>query len=62
MQHIRFQIPNLTVEQRELLIKALNYYRLSAVEFLYSTDEVILDTTILMDLVQFEAKMIERDI
>lgn len=58
MEDIRVQIPNITIEQKKLILKALEYYRLSAVEFSYASDETIFNSTVLMDIIEYQSKLV----
>ena len=59
MEDIRVQIPDLTIEQKKLILKALNYYRLSGVEFSYSSDDIIFMATNLMEIIDFQSKIVK---
>lgn len=59
MEEIRVKMPLITTEQRRTLLKALNYYRLSGVEFSYASDDVIFNATNLMDIIEIDSKLVK---
>lgn len=59
MEDIRVQIQPLTIQQKKLLLNALEYYRLSAVEFSYASDETIFNSTVLMDIIEYQSKLVD---
>lgn len=59
MEEFRVKLPLLTTEQRRILVKALNYYRLSGVEFSYASDDVIFNATNLMEIIEINSKLVK---
>lgn len=59
MEDIRVKMPLITTEQRIILMKALNYYRLSGVEFSYASDDVIFNVTNLMEIIEINSKVVK---
>lgn len=58
MEEIRVKLPLITTEQKKLIIKALNYYRLSGVEFAYATDDMIFNATNIMEIIEINSKLV----
>lgn len=60
MDNLKIKLPLITVEQKNLLLKALNYYRISCVEFSYASDDIIFNTTNLMEIIEIQSKMVKE--
>jgi|GEM_PF-4918493 hypothetical protein len=59
MEEIRVKMPLITTEQKKIIMKALNYYRLCGVEFAYATDDMIFNATNLMEIIEINSKLIK---
>lgn len=59
MDDIRVKLPIVSLEHKELILKALNYYRLSGIEFSYASDDVIFNVSNLIDIIEMKAELIE---
>lgn len=59
MENIRIQMPRITIEQKKLIIKALNYYRIAAVEFSYVSDGVIFNAANLIEMIDEQSKIVK---
>ena len=59
MDDIRVKLPIVSFEHKELILKALNYYRLSGIEFSYASDDVIFNVSNLIDIIEMKAELIE---
>lgn len=57
----KFLLPKISIEQKEFILRALYYYRIASVEFSFDNDDVIFCANNIIELIQYEAKVIVKN-
>lgn len=57
MENIEVQIPIINFYQKEFLVKALNYYKISSVEFSFDSDDIIFQSNNLIEMIELQSEM-----